>query len=145
MKLKRKTFTVKDKITAVLHVNFLRTFGSGVRDACKTLGISPKQYYAWRKALDSDETLLEPKSKKPVNSPKKADEKTRELVIEAACSGKFRSAKKVKEYLASLDVMISIPTIIKVLEENGLYGFVQSRNLDGKLLKKTRQIITFKH
>lgn len=145
MKLKRKTFTVKEKITAVLHVNFLRTFGSSVRGACKTLGITPKQYYAWKKALDSDETQLEPKSKKPLNSPRKTDEKTREQVIEAACSGKFRSAKKVKEHLASLDIMISIPTIIKLLEENDLYGFVQSRNHDGKLLKKTRQIITFKH
>lgn len=125
----------------VLEVGNLRDAPSDVRYACTLAGINTTQYYRWCKqvarAEAGDKEALEPKSRRPKTYGNTISEQTRKRVICEAQSGHHRTANRLKEYLASCDVKISLPKVIEILENAGLYGTVEVRNRDGRKVRKS--------
>ena len=116
-----------------------------VRLACELVGISPKQYYEWKRLLEAGgEAALEPKSRRPTSYGNQVNDATRQKVVSEAKSGNHKSPNQLKLGLKTRGVRISLPTIIEILEEADLYGFIEVRDGDGKLVKRRRGLINIK-
>lgn len=148
MEKKRTQFSAKDKVKLVREVDNLRDAPSDVRYACDLAGINTTQYYRWRKqvarAEAGDKEALEPKSRRPKTYGNKSSDQTRKRVIWEAQSGHHRTANKLKEYLASCGVKISLPTVLKILKKAGLYGVEEIRDDEGRLIRKSRGLLNVK-
>lgn len=138
---KRRQFSARDKMKLVRKVDDLRDAPSDVRYACALVGINTTQYYRWCEQLAmtkaGDKEALEPKSRRPKTYGNTISEHTRKRVIWEAQSGHHRTANRLKEYLAGCDVKISLPKVIEILENAGLYGTVEVRNRDGRKVRKS--------
>lgn len=142
---KRRQYSASEKKKRVLEVDSMRREPGHVRSACELLGISPKQYYEWKRLLEAGgEAALEPKSRRPTRYGNQLDDASRQKVVSEAKSGNHKSANQIKVYLESCGIRISVPTIIGILEKADLYGFIEVRNGDGKLIKRRRGLISVK-
>lgn len=136
---KRRRYSANEKKKRVLEVDILRQEPSDVRPACELVGISPKQYYEWKRLLEAGgETALEPKSRRPNRYGNQLNDAIRQKVVSEAKNGNHKSANKIKLFLETRGDRISLPTIIEILEEAGLYGL---RDGDGKRARKRRGLI----
>jgi transposase-like protein len=145
MKSKRRVFSAEDKKTLVLKVIKARNY-SNVREACSLVGIAPKQYYQWTKLLKSGGlAALEQKSKRPKTFANQLSETTRQRVIFEAESGNHRSANAIRNFLKTYDVNVSVPKVIEILEGVDLYGFIEVRDKDQKLVSKHRGLKNITH
>ena len=139
---KRRQFTAAQKQQKIREFFQWRRNGFNVHEACKLIGITPKQCYAWQKLYaNGGADSLQPKSRRPKRFGNQISESIRSQVICEAQSGKHDSANKIQIYLASCGVKVSLPTVIKILEEANLFGFVAVRGKDGKLMKKRRGLL----
>lgn len=113
-----------------------------MRTACAHLKISPKQYYEWKRLLEAGgEAALEPKSRRPTRYGNQLNDEIRQKVVSEAKSGNHKSANQLKLNLETRGVRVSLPTVIEILEEAGLYGFIEIRDRDGRLVKRRRGLI----
>lgn len=117
-----------------------------MRTACSHVEISPKQYYEWKRLLEAGgEAALKPKSRRPTSYGNQVNDATRQKVVSEAKNGNHKSANQIKLGLESRGVQISLPTIIEILEEAGLYGVVEVRDGEGNLIKRRRGLIDIKN
>jgi transposase-like protein len=140
MTIKRRQFSASEKEKLVFKLaEVIELEGQQVSGACMRAGITPKQYYQWKELLrKGGSAALQPKSKRPKTFGNQISESIRQQVISEAQSGRHDSANQIKIYLESCDVKVSSPTVIKILEDANLYGFVNVRDKDGKLVTKRR-------
>lgn len=142
----RRKRSAKDKKQAVADVSRIRREHCDVRTACASVGITPKQYYEWKRSLEAGGlSALTQKSRRPKTFGNQVNESLRQRVISEGRSGRYKSANQIKQALAADGVEISVPTIIKILESAELYGFLEIRERDGKLVKKWRGVLESKH
>ncbi len=114
-----------------------------VLDACKEIGIHHSQYYRWKKLAEAeakgDVNAWTPTSKRPKRYARKTPGDVRERIVSAARSGNYRSANAIaKAVREELGNSIHTATVIQILESEGLYGTIEVRSEDGRLLRKKR-------
>ncbi len=111
--------------------------------ACEEVGIHPSQYYRWKKLADAEEAgnqnAWKPKSKRPKRLARQTPDFVRSKVISLASSSQYRSANEIALAVRSeMGNRIHTATVIKILEEEGMYGVIVERAEDGRFLRKKR-------
>lgn len=125
----------------MLRVMELEDEGQDKTEACAHLGLSRSSFYRWRlqvaEALNGNPEKLLPKSRRPKVLARSTPVEIRQKIIEMASSGGFKSANAIAKALAD-ERVIHAGTVIKILEEAGLYGVIEVRDPEGRLtLKKS--------
>jgi|GEM_PF-3420307 len=140
----RRRRTAKEKAEAVLEVSTrLNVREWKVLEACEEVGIHPSQYYRWKKLADAeeagDQNAWKPKSKRPKKLARQTPDFVRDKIVSLASSARFRSANGIAQAVRNeLGNRIHTATVIKILEEEGLYGVIEERAEDGRLLRKKK-------
>jgi transposase InsO family protein len=96
--------------------------GANVGELCKRFGVSRRTGYKWLRRFESQgETGLEERSRRPVNSPKRTDGSTEELLLMIRDERPSWGARKIKHYLEGLgeSELPSPSTITAIFRRNG--------------------------
>lgn len=114
-----------------------------VMDACKEVGVHHSQYYRWKRLEDAeakgDKDAWKPKSRRPKRLARKTPETVRKRILTLARSGHYRSANAVAKAMSEeLERSIHAATVIDILEREGLYGMIEVRSEDGRILRRKR-------
>ncbi len=114
-----------------------------VLDACKEVGIHHSQYYRWKKLQDAeakgDKDAWKQKSRRPKRLARKTPDYVRERIIAMARSGHYRSANAVAKAMSEeLGRSMHAATVIDILESEGLYGKIEVRSEDGRILRRKK-------
>lgn len=140
----RRQYSPQEKQRLVLDVIALEDEGLDKTEACARLGISRANFYRWRRqvaeAIKGNTDSLRPKSRCPKVLARSTPIEIRQKIVEMASSGKFKSANAIAKALAD-ERAIHAGTVIKILEEAGLYGVIEVRDSEGRLIKKKSGII----
>jgi len=114
-----------------------------ILDACKEVGVHPSQYYRWKKLQDAeakgDKDAWKGKSRRPKRLARKTPEPVCDRILTLARSGHYRSANAVAKAMSEeLGRFIHDATVINILESEGLYGTIEVRSEDGRVLRRKR-------
>lgn len=138
-------YSAEQKLAIIEKVLQSRNEGSNVADACQSQGIHPSTFYRWMERLNGTgeryREALAPRSRRPKTLARETPQSLREQVIALATSGEFSSARAITEHLRRTNnVTITCSTTIKLLEQAGLYGYINIRRR-GKTIKKRGLLI----
>lgn len=114
-----------------------------VMDACKEVGVHHSQYYRWKKLEDDeskgDKDAWKRKSRRPKRLARKTPEIVCERILTLARSGRYQSANAIAKAMSEeLGRSIHAATVIDMLEREGLYGMIEVRSEDGRILRRKR-------
>lgn len=117
----------KQKVSAVNEISLSISQGIAVREACKKAEIPMSSYYRWRQEIrDNPEYLdngeIPQRSRRPKRLARQVTQITKEKVIELADMVSYTSAANIQRQLGKEGISIGTGTVIKILEEAGLYG-----------------------
>ena len=137
------SFTAEEKLGFLNRILALLKNGMKVKDACTAVGISTSSYYKWREQafdrFNGNPTALEAQSRRPKAFGNRYSGDIEQQVIDSAMTGQYLSASSLKGALADRGLELTVPTIIRILEDQGLYGYVFRENSKG-VVKKVRGI-----
>ncbi|MBV2131857.1 transposase [Pseudomonas sp. MAP12] len=140
----RKHYSPQVKKRLVLEVVALEDEGLNTAEACVRLGLSRANFYRWRgliaETIKGGAGKIAPKSKRPKILARQTPNEFKNRIVEMALSGIFKSANAISKELHN-ERVIHPGTVIKILEEAGLYGVQEVRDSKGDLVKKKRGII----
>lgn len=140
----RVQYSAEQKVELVRKVNAQIKFkGWTIKKACEKFGLPRPNYYKWSSALKSAEGSSEDgltKSRRPNALARETPKEICDKIADMANSGLYKSANQISKKL-SLERPIKTETVIKILERLGLYGFIVSRDENGKYLSKKKGFI----
>lgn len=131
------------RLRILFQIGRLRSEGFTVMEACAEAGVHHSQYYRWKKMERAEakgsKEAWKPKSKRPKRLARMTPDGVRERTISLACSGRYRSANAIAKAMSEeLGRSIHAATVIDILEREGLYGMIEVRSEDGRILRRKR-------
>ena len=99
-----------------------------VAEACAEFGVDRSTYYRWRERVAryeaGDARALDARSSRPRRHGRRKRNDLREEVVRLAKTGEFGSPTAIARYLREQGTSMHPGTAIRILEVEGLYGYV---------------------
>ena len=135
------TLSVYQKARLVMEINAEVGAGESVAEACAERSVDRSTYYRWRERVAryeaGDRAAIQPRPSSPRRHGRQTPDNIREEVVRLAKTGRFASPTAIARHLTRQGTPIHAGTVIGIVEDAGLYGYV-TKTLPNGESKKVR-------
>lgn len=136
MTRRRRHFSPEEKLRLINRIH-ARRGSTSVSDACANVGIKRNDYYRWQRAFANGgkEAFVE-KSRKPKKLARATPDTIKSKIRAMAKSGEYANPTRICEHLRAAGSRITPKTVISILEDAGLYGFISKTRKNGRVIRR---------